>query len=497
MNKTAIIIGSGFGGLGLGIRLQAAGWQVKILEKSNQIGGHGTVLEKDGYKFDMGPSLITATELIQPLFQIAGLDMFDVLDMKALNPFYRLYFHDKSYIDYTDDTEKMKSQMATFSRHDANQYDRFLKASQKIYEAVIPQKLGATPFMTLGSMAKFAPKAAALKAILPTYNFASLYFKHPYNRFTYSFHPLFIGGNPFRAPAIYEMIPYLEKKGGVWFCTGGMSQLIKALGDIFQKLGGAILTNHEVREIMIKDGKASGVETKEKTYHSDIVVSNADFIHTYRDLIDPKYRKKWHDKRLSRLKYSMSAFLLYLGVRKQYPELLHHTLILSRRYRALIRDIFDKHILPDDFSMYLHAPSRTDSSMAPKGCESLYVLAPVTNLKADIDWEVMGPKYGDRIIQFLEKEFGLSELSSHIAVKEIFTPEDFKKKTNAAWGSAWGVEPSLFQTAYFRPHNRSEDVKNLYIVGASTHPGAGIPGCLLTSECTASVIQSDFQKDSG
>ncbi len=492
MKKKAVVIGSGLGGLSLGIRLQAAGYDVTIYEKNKTIGGHAYPLKKEGYSFDMGPSLITATELIQPLFALAGKDVFKELDMISLNPFYRIYFHDKSFIDYTDDSDKMKSQMARFSQKDADHYDAFIEASRKIYEAVIPQGLGARPFMTLGSMGKFAPKAAVLKAILPTYHFARMYFKHPNNVFTYSFHPLFIGGNPFRAPAIYEMIPYLEKTGGVWYAKGGMQKLIQALGNVFTSLGGKIHTESEVHEILIKDRKAAGIQISGEKIEADIVASNADFIHTYKDLIPASHRKKWTDRRLNKLHYSMSAFLLYLGVKKQYPQLLHHTLILSKRYKSLITDIFDRHVLPDDFSMYLHAPTRTDAGMAPKGCESLYVLIPVTNLQGKVDWHEIRNKYAEKVLNFLEFDFGLNDLQDNLQVKEIFTPEDFKTKQNAAWGSAWGVEPSLFQTAYFRPHNRSEDIQNLYIVGASTHPGAGIPGCILTAECTANVIQKDF-----
>lgn len=482
------MIGSGFGGLALAIRLQSRGFQVSIYEKNKKIGGHAYPLQRKGYTFDMGPSLITATEILQRLFQIAGHDLFDDVKMVKLNPFYRIYFHDHSYVDYTDDPEKMRQQVAQFNKKDGQNYDLFIKASKKIYDVVIQEGEGSKPFLTLFSMLKFAPRAIGMNAIFSTYHFASRYFRDPRNRFIFSFHPLFIGGNPFRAPAIYEMIPYLEKIGGVWYSKGGIYSLIQAMGNVFTEIGGKLHVDAEVTEIVIKDNKATGVCIGSDSYPADLVVSGADFIHTYRDLIAPQYRRKWTDRKLSRMGYSMSAFMLYLGVKKTYPKLFHHTLILSHRYRELIKDIFDRHVLPNDFSMYLNVPSRTEPAMAPEQSESMYVLVPVTNLKGKIDWEHTKHEYADRILSFLEQDFGLEDLTDSIEVKEIFTPVDFQKKQNAAYGSAWGVEPKLIQTAYFRPHNRSEDVKDLYLVGASTHPGAGLPGCLLTAETTESVI---------
>jgi len=486
--KKIAIIGSGFGGLALGIRLQSRGFDVTIFEKNDRIGGHAFPLQKNGYTFDMGPSLITATGILQDLFQTAGHDLFKDVEMVPLDPFYRIYFHDRSFLDYTGDTDRMVRQIASFHSKDARRYKKFLRASEKIYNVVIKEGEGTRPFLTLWSMLRFAPRAIGMKAVLSTYQFASLYFRDPRNRFTFSFHPLFIGGNPFRAPAIYEMIPYLEKTDGVWYSRGGMYALVRAMGTLFEKQGGHIRTNAEVREIVIKDGKAAGVRTASGTMGADVVVSNADFIHTYRDLVARQFRKKWHERRLRRVRYSMSAFMIYLGVRKRYPRLLHHTLILSRRYRGLIRDIFDRHVLPDDFSMYLHVPSRTDPGMAPENAESIYVLVPVTNLQGKVDWEKEKNRYAEKVLSFLENDFGLEGLREAIEVMELFTPPDFQKKQNAEYGSAWGVEPSLLQSAYFRPHNRSEDIGNLYLVGASTHPGAGLPGCLLTAETTESVI---------
>ena len=491
MKRKIVIIGSGFGGLAAAIRLQAQGMQVTLLEKNAKVGGHAYQLVKDGYTFDMGPSIITAPDLIQSLFECAGVRMEDYLDLVKLDPFYRIYFHDGSSLDYTDNGEQMKRQMARFSAKDANNYDRFMAQTRQLYNAVITDGLGATAF-DLPTMLGFLPRALRLQALMPAYDFVKKYFDDPRHLFTFSFHPLFIGGNPFRAPAVYLMIPFLEKVGGVWFCKGGMYNLVRALEDMFKQLGGVVKTDTEVERIVVENRRAEGVIANGQFYEADSVISNADLAHTYGELIESEHRRKWSDKKLRKTQYSMSAFLLYLGVRKKYPQLKHHTLILSERYKGLIDDIFDHKVLPDDFSMYLHIPSQSDLLMAPEGCESMSILIPVPNLESGINWEKTKGTYTDRVLTFLEDDFGLTDLKSSIEVLETFTPSDFRRERNNHLGSAWGVEPKLTQTAYFRPHNRSEDIQQLYFVGASTHPGAGVPGVLLTAETTAKLVTKDL-----
>jgi phytoene desaturase len=488
--KKAIVIGSGFGGLAIAIRLQSKGYAVTIFEKNEKVGGHASQIKKDGYTFDLGPSVITAPDIIEDVFKSAGKKMEDYIELMPLDPFYRIYFHDKQYLDYTGDAQKMKAEMAKFSQEDADNYDKFMKYIAKLYKAVIYDGLGKAPF-TWKTLIKFIPQAIKLNALFPSFNQVKKYFKHPNNRFVFSFHPLFLGANAFKAQAVYLMIPYLEKVGGVWFSKGGMYSLVEAFERVFKEIGGEIHTNCEVQEIVVEDGIAKGVKVNNKTYNADIVISNGHFAHTMKDLIKEENRKKWTDKKIKKLDYSMSCFLMYLGVKKQYPEILHHTLILSERYEGLVNDIFDKKILADDFSMYLHAPTRTDPDMAPVGHESMYVLIPTPNLLGDTDWDQMAQPYAQKVLKFLEEDFGLKKLRENIEVLEIFTPKDFEQKRNNYLGSAWGVEPTIMQTAQFRPSNRNEDIKNLYIVGASTHPGAGVPGVLLTAEATEKAIIED------
>jgi phytoene desaturase len=490
--KTVAIIGSGFGGLAEAIRLQARGYAVTVFEKRSAVGGRAYQLVKDGYTFDMGPSLVTAPHIIRRVFESAHRRMEDYLDLVPLDPFYRIYFHDGTFMDYTGDPERMKAEMAKFDPRDAAQYDRFFGDIKGIYDAIIEEGLGSTPFLTMKSFLEFAPRALSLGGLTPVYTYAKKYFRDERNRFAFSFHPLFIGGSPFRAPSIYIMIPYLEREGGVWFARGGMNSLVRAFESIFRELGGTIRTSSEVREIVVEGGTARGLRANGEFFPADAVVSNGDVAWTYKRLIAPEHRRRWTDRAIDRLHISMSVFLLYIGTRRQYHQLKHHTLILSERYRELVADIFDRKVLADDFSLYLHVPTRTDPSMAPPGCESMYLLAPVPHLGSQTDWSVQGPRYRDRILGFLERDFGMTDLRASIEVLEMFTPKDFEGELNAHLGNAFSIEPRLTQSAYFRPHNRSEDVRGLYLVGAGTHPGGGVPGVLLGAEATERCVVEDL-----
>jgi phytoene desaturase len=340
-------------------------------------------------------------------------------------------------------------------------------------------------------MARFLPKALKLGAYRSVSSFVNRYFRDFRHRFIFSFHPLYIGGNPFSAPAVYLMIPYLERKQGVWYAPGGMYSLVESMEKAFLEAGGRILTGHAVTRIPVAEGRATGVEAGGRFFPGDMVVCNADLANAYSGLIEPRHRKTWTDGKIARLKHTMGCFLLFLGVRKTFPKLRHHTLILSERYRELIRDIFHRKILPDDFSLYLHAPCRTDPSMAPPGCDSLMILAPVANLDSGADWDFMKERFAARLIAFLEA-WGLEGLKDHIEVMRIRTPVDFREDLGACKGNAFGLEPCLSQTGWFRPHNRSEDIPNLYFTGAGTHPGAGVPGVLLSAEAAEACILEDF-----
>lgn len=489
--KSAIVIGSGFGGLAVAARLQAAGLDVTLLEKRDKLGGRAYRLVDKGYVFDMGPSLITAPHVLDSIFRAGGRRLTDFVDLIPLDPYYRVYFHDGTHMDYVGDPERMKEQMARFNAQDAGNFDAFMDKVRPIFDAVIGDRLGSKPFDTVGSMLRFLPRMARMQAYLPVTTFVNRFFKDFRHRFIYSFHPLFVGGNPFKTPSIYLMIPFLEREGGVWFTRGGMYSVVEALGRYFVERGGTVRTGQEVEEILVEDGRAVGVRTSSGPIRADVVVSNADPGHTYGKLVAQRHRRRWTDAKLARTDWSMSCFLLYIGTRRQYPKLEHHTLILAERYKELLADIFGKKILPEDFSMYLHAPTRTDPSMAPAGGESMYVLVPVANQKSGLDWKALKEPFTRKILTFLE-EWGLENLREEIEVLHIFTPDDFESELNATLGNAFAIEPKFTQTAWFRPQNRSEDVEGLYLVGAGTHPGAGVPGVLMSAETTYGCIAEDL-----
>lgn len=485
------MVGGGFGGLAAAVRLQAAGIRTILVERRDKIGGRAYQLVDSGYTFDMGPSLITAPAILDSVFRAGGARLRDRLDLVPLDPFYRIHFHDGTHIDYVGDAERMKAQMRRFDPQDADRLDEFLEKIRPIHEAVVTDRLGGRPFDSLARMIGLVPRLIRLGAHRSVTRLVNRYFRDFRHRFMYSFHPLFVGGNPFVTPSVYLMIPHLEREGGVWFTPGGMYAVVEALGRLFEELGGEIRTCTEVTRIRVSDGRVRGVETTAGPLDAEVVVSNADVAHTYGALVEPALRRRWTDKRLDRLHQSMSCFLIYLGTRRQYPALAHHTLILSERYEGLVRDIFQRKTLPEDFSMYLHAPTRTDPTMAPPGCESMYALIPVPNNAAGVDWEARKGPFADRVLAFLE-EWGLTGLRDATEVMHLFTPHDFERQLNATLGNAFSLEPRISQTAYLRPHNRSEDVRGLYLVGAGTHPGAGVPGVLLSAEATYACIAEDL-----
>ncbi len=499
----AVVIGSGFGGLAAAVRLQAAGIATTLIEQRPQLGGRAGQIIDSGYTFDTGPSLITAPPLLEDVFQSAGRHLEDYVTLVPLDPFYRVWFHDGTYLDYRSDLAQMKASMAEFDPRDANRLEDFFSKLKPIYESVITEGLGARPFDSLRMMAAFTPRVIRLGAWQPVARFVGQHFRNWRHHFLYSFHPLFLGGSPFRAPSIFLMIPYLEKEDGVWYANGGMYSLVKGFAQLFQDIGGQVRLQTAVQRIVVSEEKGSrpnvtGVQifdeqkNTKSSLPADIVVSNADVEHTYSKLLDHVACKRWTNSRLKKNHQSMSCFLLYLGVRRKYPQLSHHTIILGPRYKGLVQDIFDRKILSDDFSMYLHVPSRTEPAMAPLEGESIYILVPVPNLASGTDWDLATDLMTDRVISALEK-WGLEDLRTSIEVQHVFTPNDFESQYNSTLGNAFGIEPRITQTAWFRPHNRSEDVEGLYLVGAGTHPGAGVPGVVLSASATMHAIREDYE----
>ena len=488
--EPVIIIGSGFGGLAAGIRLQATGkYDVTILEKLDQIGGRGRVFKDKEFTFDAGPTVITVPEIFEDLFKVAGRKMKDYVNLIPVEPFYRIHFSDGTHFDYST-PEKNLPQIKEISPEDVEGYKKMLKAVKPIYEKGF-QELSFKPFHKFTSMVKVAPSLIKLQSYRSNYNFVSKYIKNKNLRIVFSFHPLLIGGNPYSVPSIYSLIQYLEKEFGVWFAQGGTTALVNALANLFEELGGKIKVNSEIKKIEVENNQVKGVTTTSNDYYqSKIVISNADPAFTYTKLIEAKHRKKNSDKRYMKAKYSMGLVVIYFGTKKQYPEMKHHTIILGPRYKGLLDDIFNKKILTEDFSSYLHVPTRTDPQLAPEGHEAFYILVPVPNQDSGIDWNKMADPFKQKILNFLDHNY-LPELKENLVTDRILTPLDFERDYNSYKGTGFSVEPIFMQSAWFRPHNKSEDVKGLYLVGAGTHPGAGLPGVVSSAKVTVDLILGD------
>ncbi len=481
-----IVIGSGFGGLSAAVRLQTQGHQVTIVEKRDKLGGRAYVYEQDGFKFDGGPTIITAPWLIDEMFTAAGKKTEDYVKLVKLDPFYNIRWEDGTVFHYNDNKETLYAQINKIAPTEVEHYRKFARSLSEIYR--VGFELIDKPFTTVWDMVKVVPEMIKLRSDRSVYAFASKYFKNEKLREAFSFHPLLIGGNPFTATSIYAMIHELEQKFGVWFAMGGTGALVKGLGDLFMDLGGEVFTDAEVAEITIKNGKANGVKMKSgEIFEADAVVSNADVAFTYLNMIPAASRKKYTDKKIHSMTYSMSLFVSYFGTDKKYEDIAHHEILLGNRYKELLEDIFKKKILADDFSLYLHRPTATDLSLAPEGCDCWYVLSPVSNLGANVDWTEQAEPYKQRVFEYLEEHY-LPDLRKHIVTETHIDPLHFQGTLNSYLGNAFGVEPTLMQSAYLRPHNLSEDVGNLYFVGAGTHPGAGLPGVMSSGKIVANMI---------
>ena len=491
--QRAAVIGSGFGGLALAIRLQSAGFRTVIFEKRDKPGGRAYVYRDGGFTFDAGPTVVTAPDCLRELFALSGRSMEHYVRLLPVEPFYRLFWQDGFTFDYSGNAELIEAQIARKSPADVAGYKRFLAYSQEVFRQGY-EKLAHVPFLNWSSMLAVAPQLVRLKAYRSVYGMVAKHVADPHLRQLFSFHSLLVGGNPFTTTSIYTLIHHLERKWGVFFPAGGTAALVRALADLYAELGGELRLSTEVAEIESTAGAVTGlIDQSGRKESFDLIASNADVVHTYDKLLRREPAAASMRRRLARATYSMSLFLIYFGTRRQYRNLLHHNIIFGPRYRELLSDIFSRGRLADDFSLYLHAPSRSDPSLAPPGCDTFYVLAPVPHLgKLPLDWQKAGPLYAERILSYLERHY-MPDLHRAIVTQRIFTPADFAAELNAHLGSAFSLEPRLTQSAYFRVHNRDAKIRGLYFVGAGTHPGAGIPGVVNSAKATATLIMEDYR----
>lgn len=488
----AAVIGAGFGGLALAIRLQSAGIQTTIFEARDKPGGRAYHWRKEGHVFDAGPTVITDPDCLRELWALSGADMASDVTLEPVTPFYRLFWPDGSRFDYSNDDGALEAAIAAFNPADVAGYRRFLKYSEGVYREGY-EKLGAVPFLDFASMLRAAPSLARYQAWRSVYSIVSRFVGDERLRQALSFHTLLVGGNPMTTSAIYALIHKLERDGGVWFAKGGTSALIEAMVKHFQRLGGKLRLATPVEGIETHRDKVSGVRARGQSEIFDAVASNGDVVHTY-GLVDGHRRGSSAERKLKRRRFSPSLFVVHFGTRGRWPDIPHHSILFGPRYKGLLGDIYDRGRLPPDPSLYLHHPTITDPDMAPPGGSTFYALAPVPHLgRLPLDWAQAGPGYAQSILALLEERL-MPGLAERITVQFHYTPQDFVDDLGAHLGSAFSLEPVLTQSAYFRVHNRDDRLSNLYFVGAGTHPGAGIPGVVGSAKATARLMIDDLAR---
>jgi phytoene desaturase len=488
MSRRAIVIGAGFGGLALAIRLQSAGIETILVEARDKPGGRAYYWEKDGFTFDAGPTVITDPPCLQELWALSGHDMAADVTLAPVLPFYRLNWPDGTNFDYTNDDNVLMAEIAKLDPEDVAGYRKFLEYSAGVFHEGY-EKLGHVAFLDFASMIKAAPALAKYQAWRSVYSMVSSFVKSEYLRQALSFHTLLVGGNPFTTSAIYALIHKLERDGGVWFAMGGTNKLIAAMVTHFERLGGVLRLGDAVTHIATLGDRATGVTTASGwSAEADMVAVNGDIMHAYRDLLKDSRSAQRSRAKLERKRYSPSLFVVHFGIKGTWPGIPHHMILFGPRYKGLLSDIYDHGVLSEDFSLYLHHPTVTDPSMAPEGHSTFYALAPVPHMgKFPVDWDEIGPILEKRILDEIGRRL-IPDIHERIVTKFHYAPNDFAHDLKAHLGSAFSLEPVLTQSAWFRVHNRDDQIPNLYFVGAGTHPGAGIPGVVGSAKATAALM---------
>ena len=483
--KTALVIGAGLGGIAAALRLRAKGYAVTVYDRCPEVGGRAQVFERGGFRHDAGPTVITAPFLLEELFSLFGEKMSDHVTLVPLTPWYRFRFADGDTFDYGGTIEQTLAEIERIEPQDKKGYLALLDHSKRIFDVAFTQ-LSAKPFDRFVTMLQQIPSLVRLQSYRTVWQLVSKYMKNPKLRQAFSIQPLLVGGNPFDTTSIYGLIHYLERAYGVHFAMGGTGAVTRALKELMLRHGISLQLNTTVSQIVVKDGAAVGLMLEDETVHTaDLVVSNADPAHVYKHMIGSEHQPAAIKLKLAAAHYSMGLFVIFFGTTQTYPDVAHHTIWMGDRYRELLEDIFNQKVLAQDFSLYLHRPTATDPSFAPHGCDSFYVLCPVPNLLGNINWEVEGPKLQERIVAALDETI-LPGLKSSITADFYMTPQNFKNNYLSVNGAGFSVAPLFRQSAWFRFHNRAEGIKNLYLTGAGTHPGAGLPGVL----CSAKVIDA-------
>ena len=490
----AIVVGAGFGGIASALRLRAKGYEVKLIDRCQMLGGRGQIFEHGGFRHDAGPTVITAPFLLEELFELFDERLQDYLTLVPLNPWYRFEYSDGDYFNYGGSLEETLAEIKRIEPQDCEGYLALLEHSRKIFEVGFT-KLSAQPFDRFKTMFYQIPSLIMLRNYETVWGMVKRHLKSDKLRQAFSIQPLLVGGNPFNTTSIYGLIHFLERAHGVHFAMGGTGALVAALGQLMERKGIEIQLNTTVKSIVIDNKCATGVTLENgQIEYADVIVSNADAPYLYRSMVQNSDHAISTKIKLSLANYSMGLFVLYFGTNRTYPDVKHHTICIGPRYYELLKDIFDRKILADDFSLYLHRPTATDTSFAPDGCDSFYVLCPVPNLQASIDWSIQGPRLQDRIVSALNDTL-LPGLKETIRSSFFKTPMDFSKDYLSVFGAGFSFTPVFRQSAWFRFHNKAEGIKNLYLAGAGTHPGAGLPGVLCSAKVLDALIPNISSRD--
>lgn len=481
--NTAIVVGGGFGGIAAALRLRAKGYDVQLFDRCQQLGGRAQVFERNGFRHDAGPTVITAPFLFDELFALFGKRREDYIEFVPLDPWYRFHFADGASFDYGGSIEKTLAEIRRFNKDDVQGYKNLLEHSRSIFDVGF-SKLADQPFHKVRTMIAQVADLLRLGCYKTVSQLVAQHLKDEHLRQAFSIHPLLVGGNPYETTSIYSLIHFLEYKWGIHFAMGGTGALVNSLARLMAEEGIEVNLGVTVKKILVENNSARGIELdNSQQIQSELVVSNVDPVHLYRQMVDEKHQSRTVRIKKNRFKLSMGLFVLFFGTRRTYPDTAHHTIWLGQRFKELLKEIFHGSALPKDFSLYLHRPTATDPSFAPEGCDSFYVLAPVPNLRANIDWKSEGPALQERIIEALDASI-LPGLKSSIVDPFYMSPDDFSSDYLSTDGAGFSVSPLFSQSAWFRFHNRAEGPENLYLVGSGTHPGAGVPGVL----CSAKVL---------
>ena len=489
----AVVIGGGFGGMASSLRLRKRGYEVTVIDRCSRLGGRAQVFERGGFRHDAGPTVITAPFLIDELFSLFGRKREDYLELVPVDPWYRFYYPSGETFDYGGTLESTLEEIRRINPDDVEGYLELLEQSRRIFDVGFT-KLSAQPFHSPSEMFRQLPNLVKLGCYRTVWQLVKKHLKDPRLQQAFSIQPLLVGGNPFDTTSIYSLIHYLEREWGVHFTMGGTGALVDGLARLMEEEGIRVRLDSTVEEVLTEGRRTTGVRLEDgEVFPAEVVVSNVDPVHLYREMVPKSSQRLSARFKEKRAKFSMGLFVLFFGTRKQYPEVAHHTIWLGERYQELLKEIFHGKKLPKDFSLYLHRPTATDASFAPEGCDSFYVLAPVPNLEADIDWETEGPRLSERIIEALDSSM-LPGLRDEITEDFFMTPEDFSSDYLSAAGAGFSVAPLFSQSAYFRFHNRAEGPENLFLVGAGTHPGAGLPGVLCSAKVVDGIVPDPIER---